>query len=89
MKKATGDRLADTAKIGILVAVTTGRLHEHLVLNMDETTTYDQTRLKILDYVKSKRINKKGPNYPHDGPAPMDIDAIGTKGGGSTKGNTI
>ena len=76
-EKATGDELPQTAKIGILVAVTTGRLHEHLVLNMGDYTTYDQIRTVILNYTRSRRITKK-PN-PND-PVPMEIDGLFGKG---------
>ena len=52
---ATGNQLPDSAKVGILVATTTGRLHEHLVLNMSDQTTYAQVRVTIMNYVKSKK----------------------------------
>ena len=68
--------------MGILVAVTTGRLHEHLVFNMSELTTYDQVRTIILNYTKSKKLTKR-----QSDPVPMEVDGIGDKGKGTTKGN--
>ena len=69
MKRATGDRLSDTAKIGLLVAITSGKLHEHLLLYVSEASTYEQIRYRILNYVKSKRINNNSQSIQlHLGP---------------------
>ena len=81
MKRATGDRLSDTAKIGLLVAITSGKLHEHLLLYVSEASTYEQIRYRILNYVKSKRINQQFPEHStSSGSVPMEVDAIGTQG---------
>ena len=82
-ERATGDDLPESARIGILVAVTTGRLHEHLVLNMNAGTTYDQIRATILNYTKSRKLTIKGSRQDL---VPMDVDAI-DKGKGKTKGS--
>ena len=83
---ATGNQLPESAKVGILVATTTGRLHEHLVLNMNDTTTYAQVRVTIMNYIKSKKLSTKAMKQTTDGISPMDVDAI-DKGKGKTKGN--
>ncbi len=55
-ERATGDTLPETAKIGIVVAVTTGKLHDHLVLNMGGLDTYYKVRSTIMNYIKSKPL---------------------------------
>lgn len=80
---AAGNQLPDSAKVGILVSTITGRLHEHLVLNVTEETRYAQVRAAVMNYTKSKKLTTKHLISPAtDGSVPMDVDGIkgGTKG---------
>ena len=78
-------KLADEIKIGILIAGTTGRIHDHLCLTLGDTLSYDDTRDTVLNYLKSRNLTV---STKHKGPDWMDVSAItkGGKGSGDGKG---
>ena len=71
--------------IGILVDITTGKLHGYLVRNVNKLNNYDNVRATILNYIRtmSHTVNKQ-PRV--DDPTPMEVDTLRTKGSG--EGNT-
>ena len=48
------NKFQDGASVGILIAGTTGKLHDHLCLTLGNRVDYSESREVILNYVKSK-----------------------------------
>ena len=86
---AVGKELYDEIKVGLLIAGTTGKLHDHLCLTVTDVIDYESVRQTILHYFKSKTLTTSiKSNYENSGTQPMDVDAIKgkTKGKGKGKG---
>ena len=74
---AVGRELYDEIKVGLLIAGTTGKLHDHLGLSVTEVVDYDSVRQIVLHYFKSKTLTTNTSKSSHeDGRDPMDIGAI-------------
>ena len=52
----TSGKLADEVKIGILIARTTGEIHDHLCLSLSDVSTYDEAREIVVNYLKSGNL---------------------------------
>ena len=52
---AIGAALYPEVKIGLLIAGTTGKIHDHLCLTIKERMDYSEVRDTILNYFKSKK----------------------------------
>ena len=86
-EEAIAKPLYEEVKIGLLVAGTTGRLHEHLCLTCGDSKSYEEVRDTVLNYTKHRNLgatqlpgassNRNYPSYNYNGPAPMDIGAYG------------
>ena len=84
-ERGLGRPLYDEIKVGLLIAGTSGKLHDHLCFTTSQTTDYGQIREIVLNYVKTKQLaihtrhTRRGD--------PMEVDAIkgknykGGKGG--------
>jgi hypothetical protein len=81
-EKAIGKELYEEIKVGLLVAGTTGRLHDHLCLNLGTLKDYSSTRQVVINYAKTKTMKLVNKNYNYSDP--MDVDAI--QKGGNYKG---
>ena len=88
-ERAIKKELYDEIKVGLLVAGTSGKLHDHLCLTTTDNQSYSEVRGVILNYLKTKQLtsltkNTK-PDYFDD---PMQVDAFGYyKGKGRGKGD--
>ena len=71
------NKIDDVIKIGILIAGTTGKLHDHLCLTLGDTLSYDDTRDMVINYLKTKSLTSQTRKGPDD----MDVSAV-TKGKG-------
>ena len=79
---AVDTKLQDEVKVGILIAGTTGKLHDHLCLTLGKQLNYESVRGVILNYIKSKNLTTKTNNQQQEKPQWMYVGAIGiTKGG--------
>ena len=56
--------------LGVLIGITTGILHYHLVLNIGELNMCVQVRNAILNYTKSKKLTTA---RPKDGVQPTRV----------------
>ena len=72
------NKLSDEVKVGILVAGTTGKLHDHLCLTLGQSVDYAKTREVVLNYIKSKNLTTK--TKQEEKPVWMDVSSL-TKGG--------
>ena len=83
------NKIDDVIKVGILIAGTTGKLHDHLCLTLGDTLSYDDTRDMVINYLKTKSLTSQTRKGPDD----MDVSAItkgkgfGSKGKGKGKGS--
>jgi hypothetical protein len=71
----------DEVKIGVLLSRTSGPLHEHLLLNSDLSTPWNQIRTTVINYFQTNKTYKNLRNSQSSfgsstGPTPMEIDAI-------------
>ena len=77
-------KLADEVKIGILIAGTTGKIHDHLCLSLNEVSVYADARDIVINYLKSRNLTmiskKSKPDW-------MEVDAINTQWKGKGKDN--
>ena len=81
----TSGKLADEVKIGILIAGTTGKIHEHLCLSLSDVSVYDDARDIVVNYLKSRSLTTSSKK---DKPNWMEVDAVNTvwpKGKGKGK----
>ena len=85
-ESVAGEPLPEQRKVGILVAATTGKLHDHLVLNMNDLTTYVQVNYIVVNYMRPEKLKYNSRSQPGDA-VPMDVGSVGAqgKGGGKTK----
>ena len=67
-------KLADAIKIGILIAGTTGKIHDHLCLSLTEVSTYDDARDIVVNYLKSRQLTTTSKKA--EKPTWMEVDAI-------------
>ena len=75
-------KLADEAKIGILIAGTTGKIHDHLCLSLNDVSTYGEARDIVINYLKSRSLTTTARKTKADW---MEVDALNAtwpKGGG-------
>ena len=84
-EQAIGKELYEEMKVGLLIAGTTGQLHEHLCLTASQAATYTEVRDVVLNYVKHRSIRMPGTTRSHDHNAnynydPMDVNAAFQKG---------
>ena len=69
-------------KVGLLIAGTSGKLHEHLCLNVTDQMTYQDVKGIVLNYTKhrvtlansSMQLQKGRPSHDH-----MEVDALAAK----------
>ena len=52
---AVGKELYDEIKVGLLIAGTTGKLHDHLCLSVTDVVDYDTVRSTVLHYLSPRR----------------------------------
>ena len=80
----TDGKLADEVKIGILIAGTTGKIHDHLCLSLNDVSTYSDARDIVINYLKSRNLTMVSKKTKSDW---MEVDAINTqwKGKGRDK----
>ena len=78
-------KLYEPVKIGLLIAGTTGKIHDHLCLTINDGMNYGQVRDTIINYFKTKSLDTKRHN-DDGGPRPMEVDQIKGKGKGKGKG---
>jgi hypothetical protein len=81
----------DEVKIGVLLSRTSGPLHEHLLLNTDLSTPWNQIRTTVINYFQTNKTYKNLRNSQSsfgstNGPTPMEIDAIWRRLKGKSKG---
>ena len=74
-------KLADEVNIGILIAGTTGKIHDHLCLSLTDVSTYEEAREIVVNYLKSRSLTTTSKK---EKPTWMEVDAI-TKGKGKGK----
>ena len=78
-EQASGEDLSDTIKIGmILNNIAEGDLKRHLVFNAGRLDTWTLFRNEILEVRRVQQVSGSG-----TGAAPMDVSALGGKGGGN------
>ena len=53
-ERAIGKELYDEIKVGLLIAGTTGKLHDHLCLTTTDDINYNNIRTIVLNYLKTK-----------------------------------
>eukprot|EP00971_Amphidinium_carterae_P100527 1988457-Amphidinium_carterae.1 len=85
----TGRAIDDEIKIATVISQVKGPLRNHLLLNIDDVTTFNDVKKKIIDYFQSTYdvSHQHQGRHSHQGPAPMEIDQInGVKGKGRGKG---
>ena len=70
---ANGAALPEPARLGIVLGMTTGKLHDHVVRNLGELSMYAQVRSTTLHYRKSKKLTTARATH---GPQPLDVGAI-------------
>ena len=80
-------------KVGLVIAGTVGKLHDHMCLNLGAFTPYRALREMIINYVKSKLVAHSLHGNNHKGVAPMEVDGLSHthkkgKGKGNNKGST-
>ena len=80
---ATNKILYEEIKVGLLIAGTLGKLHDHLCLTVSEVIDYDQVRSNILHCFKSKSLILPTRRSHYDDP--MDVGKVG-KGKGDYNG---
>ena len=91
-EEAIGKELYEEVKIGLLIAGTSGRLHEHLCLTCGEARDYETVRDTVINYVKHRSLGATqlpsgSKHYPsHGGAAPMDVGGFGHYSKGKSKG---
>eukprot|EP00971_Amphidinium_carterae_P095087 1881406-Amphidinium_carterae.2 len=85
-------RINDDIQIASLVKSVRGQLRNHLLLNMTETTSFDDIKNTIADFFQSTYViqQTQSGGHGHQGHQPMEIDQItgfkGNKGKGMSKG---
>ena len=67
-------KLDDVIKIGILIAGTTGKLHDHLCLTLGDTLSYGDTRDVVINYLKTKNLTSTTQKKQSDDA--MDVSAL-------------
>ena len=72
----TDGKLADEVKIGILIAGTTGKIHDHLCLSLKDVSTYADARDIVINYLKSRNLTMVSKKTKSDW---MEVDAINTQ----------
>ena len=77
--------LYDEIKVGLLIAGTTGKLHDHLCFTLGDKVDYKAVRETVISYFKSKSLTTK---RGYGGAEPMDIGALTTKGKPSWRPST-
>ena len=89
-ERATGSPLPEHIKTGLLIAGTTGKLHDHLCLTCTDLTDYEAIRQSILNYIKTKTL--RVPARRNYDPNAMEVDNVQRyrdyKGKGDRKGKT-
>ena len=84
-------KLQDEVKLGILIAGTTGKLHDHLCLTLGKKLNYEEVREVVLNYIKSKNLTTMAPKTKEpEKPQWMYVGAINTTNvpkGGKGKGS--
>ena len=83
-EKAIGKELYEEIKVGLLVGGTTGKLYDHLCLNLGTLKDYTSTRQIVVNYAKTKVMQSYKHNKHYNPSDPMDVDAI--QKGGNYKG---
>eukprot|EP00971_Amphidinium_carterae_P287199 5701165-Amphidinium_carterae.1 len=74
----TGRSIDDEIKIATVINQVKGPLRNHLLLNIDDVTTFNDVKKKIVDYFQSAYdvSHQHHGKHSHQGPAPMEIDQI-------------
>ena len=87
-EKARGKKLDDDLLVTLMMAKTQGPLQQHLRLNVDPATTFDQVLQTIRVWYQSRHITGwRSSGTVNNGVAPMEIDQIGAvRGRGRRKG---
>ena len=78
-ERASGDVMNDKLKIALLVANTSGTLHQHLCLHVNAICTYMQVRDMIVNYLKTKTMTLQPTSSTKPSrqePTPMEVDAL-------------
>ena len=88
LEATLGREIYEEIKIGLLISGATGKLREHLCLNLAETTTvnYQTLRNVVLDYVRHHGVGNNNNKGKKDDNA-MEVDAFWTTKGGKGKSN--
>ena len=98
-EKLSGLRYDPNLKIGTLLEGIPNGLKRTLLFDMDDKTTYEQMRARLLEYERSSQTwsaenilsslsvqNDRMKHKEYQGPIPMEIDRIEGKGKGKGKG---
>ena len=85
-EKATGKKLDDDLLVTLMMAKTSGPLQQHLRLNVDPATTFNQVLQTIRVWYTSRHITGWRGSIASNGPAPMEVDQIGAIGSRGKRG---
>ena len=80
-ERAIEKPLYDEVKVGLLIAGTSGKLHDHLCLTTTTTIKYEDIRNVILSYLKTRSLSTSTKTNRDSGPVPMEIDNINFRKG--------
>ena len=80
-ERAIEKPLYDEIKVGLLIAGTSGKFHDHLCLTTTTTIKYEDIRNVILSYLKTRSLTISTRHGRDSGPIPMEIDNINFRKG--------
>ena len=91
LEKKMKDKLDDETKLAGLESLVPEELEKRLILNSNRLRTFEDARLEVVTYVKSKfglrsRDWKPSDTGAHGHSDPMDVDAVNSLSLSSSKG---
>ena len=86
-ERETGSPLPSMVKIAVLIKQSSGPLQQHLQLNANHTTSYNQVRETVLNYTNAQANAFKFESSRRDDPMQVDLFGVNAfKGKGKDKG---